>query len=71
MENVKVIKDFGSFGDGEWQKHLTLCSWFDREPVYDLRTWNSDMSKCGKGITLNDAELFDLLGYIEEALGGK
>lgn len=70
LENVKVIKDFGSFGEGEWQKHLTLTSWFGREPKYDIRPWKDDMSKYGKGITLDDGELFDLLSLIEDALEG-
>lgn len=62
----KVVKDFGAFGDGKWQKHLTLTSWNDGEAKYDIRPWNDDMSKCGKGITLDDAELFDLQRLIEK-----
>ena len=27
------------------------------------------MTKCGKGVVLEDSELFDLLGLIEDALG--
>lgn len=69
MENLVVYKDFGSFGDGNWQKHLTLCSWFGKEPKLDIRPWNSDMTKYGKGITIDDAEAFDLISLLEEALG--
>lgn len=65
LENVTVYKDFGSFGDGAWQKHLTLCSWYGAEPKYDIRPWNQDMSKYGKGITLADSELLDLQDLIE------
>lgn len=64
----QVIKDFGSFGEGKWQKHLTLTKWGNNDPKYDLRSWNEDMTKCGKGVTLTDSELFDLLGMIEDAL---
>lgn len=67
-KSFEVIKDFGGFGEGKWQTHLTLCKWFDNEPKYDIRPWNEDMSKCGKGVTLDSSELFDLLGLIEEAL---
>lgn len=67
----KVIKDFGAFGEGKWQKHLTLTKWGDNAPKYDIRPWNDDFSDMGKGITLDDGELFDLLGLIEEALDGK
>ena len=69
LENVKVLKDFGSFGDGNWQKHLTLCSWFGKDPKYDIRAWNEDMTKYGKGITLDDGELLDLSDLINNALG--
>lgn len=68
LENVTVYEDLGSFGDGKWQKHLTITSWYGREPKYDLRTWNSDMTKYGKGITLDDADLFDLMNLLEEVL---
>lgn len=68
LDNVTVYKDYGSFGDGKWQKHLTLSSWYGGEPKYDLRAWNEDMSKYGKGITLTDSDLYDLLNLIEDAL---
>ena len=54
LENVTIYKDFGSFGEGAWQKHLTLASWFGKEAKYDLRPWNSDMTKCGKGVSLDE-----------------
>lgn len=67
-KSFEVVKDFGAFGEGKWQKHLTLTSWFGNEPKYDIRPWSPDMTKPGTGITLNDGELFDLLGLIEDAL---
>ena len=67
-----IVKDFGAFGDGSWQKHLTLIKWGDSNvPKYDIRPWNDDMTDMGKGITLDDAELFDLMTLIEEALDDK
>lgn len=70
LENVKIYKDFGAFGDGKWQKHLTLVSWFDKEPKYDLRPWNEDMTKFGKGISLDSSDLYDLMVLLENTLGG-
>ena len=43
-----------------WTKELNLVSWHDREPVYDIRTWNADHSKYGKGVTLTAGELMTL-----------
>ena len=67
----EVIKDYGSFGEGKWEKHLTKISWYGNEAKYDLRPWNPDMTKPGRGITFDDGELFDLMGIIENALGSE
>lgn len=40
-----------------WTKELNKVSWNEREPKYDLREWNSDHSRMGKGITLTDEEV--------------
>ena len=40
-----------------WAKELNKVSWNEREPKYDLREWNPDHSRMGKGITLTDEEV--------------
>lgn len=40
-----------------WTKELNKVSWNEREPKYDLREWNPDHSRMGKGITLTDEEV--------------
>jgi hypothetical protein len=40
-----------------WSKELNLISWNGKEPKYDLRDWDPDHAKMGKGITLNLDEL--------------
>ena len=40
-----------------WTKELNKVSWKEREPKYDLREWNPDHSRMGKGITLTDEEV--------------
>ena len=40
-----------------WTKELNKVSWNEREPKYDLREWNTDNSRMGKGITLTDEEV--------------
>ena len=40
-----------------WTKELNKVSWSEREPKYDLREWNPDHSRMGKGITLTDEEV--------------
>ena len=50
-----------------WTKELNQVSWEDREPVYDIRTWNADHSAYGKGVTLTPKEL-EVLGKAVAAL---
>lgn len=67
--SFEIVKDYGSFGEGKWSKHLAKIKWNGKEPKFDIRPWNEDMTKMGKGITLDDAEAFDLLSLLEDALG--
>lgn len=66
--SFNVVKDFGVIGDtgGKWQTHLALVSFNDKEPKYDIRQWNEDMSRMGKGVQLNDGQLYDLMCMIED-----
>ena len=41
-------------------KELHMVIWNDREPVYDLRTWNASHERMGKGITLSQDEIMTL-----------
>lgn len=49
-----------------WIKELNLVSWNDREPVYDIRTWREDHSRCGKGVTLTAGEMAALKQALAE-----
>lgn len=40
-----------------WTKELNLVSWNDREPKYDIREWDPEHKKMGKGITLSKDEI--------------
>lgn len=46
-----------------WTKELNKVSWNDREPKYDLREWNPDHTRMGKGITLTEEDI-DMLRRI-------
>ncbi|KAB3530046.1 YdbC family protein [Alkaliphilus serpentinus] len=51
-----------------WKKELNLISWNDREAKYDIRDWDTDHKKMGKGVTLSKDELKalkELLNRIE------
>jgi len=40
-----------------WKKELNLVSWNDRAPKYDIREWDPEHQKMGKGVTLNTEEV--------------
>lgn len=35
-----------------WTKELSLVSWNDNAPRYDIREWSPDHAKMGKGVIL-------------------
>ncbi|SCY88938.1 YdbC family protein [Alkaliphilus peptidifermentans] len=51
-----------------WNKELNLVSWNNRDPKYDIREWDPQHEKMGKGITLSKEELKalkDILNSVE------
>jgi hypothetical protein len=40
-----------------WKKELNLISWNEKEAKYDIRDWDSEHKKMGKGVTLTATEL--------------
>lgn len=72
MAEIKyeITKNFGVLSDSPkgWTKELNLVAWNNYPPKYDIREWDPEHLKMGKGITLNTAEikeLRDLLNNIE------
>jgi hypothetical protein len=49
-----------------WKKELNLISWNDKEAKYDLRDWDSEHKKMGKGVTLSAEELKKLRDILNE-----
>ena len=55
----EIVKKIGvlSESDKGWTKELNLVKWNDYSPKYDLRDWNEDHTRMGKGITLTEDEV--------------
>ncbi|MGO4886307.1 YdbC family protein [Anaerobacillus sp. MEB173] len=49
-----------------WKKELNLISWNGRQPKYDLRDWDPDHTKMGKGMTFSKEELIQLKKLLNE-----
>ena len=63
----EITKELGVISENAkgWTRELNLVSWNEREPVYDIRVWQEDHEKLGKGITLTAEELKNLKKLLE------
>lgn len=54
MKEYIIHKHIGNLSqiNNGWIKELNFISWGNREPVYDIRTWDSQHTKYGNGVTL-------------------
>ncbi|WP_270646425.1 YdbC family protein [Paeniclostridium hominis] len=64
MAGIKfeIEENFGiiSNSSNRWSKELNLVSWNDRPAKFDIRDWDEDHQKMGKGITLSIDEVREL-----------
>ncbi len=51
-----------------WSKELNVISWNDRPAKFDIRDWDPDHDKMGKGITLTREEMIALRDLLNEHL---
>ncbi len=65
FEIVKNIATLSTERSG-WTKELNLVSFNDAPPKYDLRTWDPDHLKMGKGVTISNEEMAILKEAIED-----
>ncbi|MCT8136787.1 hypothetical protein H1D32_02845 [Anaerobacillus sp. CMMVII] len=61
MAEIKyeILEQYGHISESAkgWKKELNLISWNERSAKYDLREWDPDHQKMGKGLTLSKEEL--------------
>ncbi len=59
MKEYKIlshIADLCELNNG-WKKELNVVQINNREPVYEIRSWNEDHTQMGDGVTLTLAEM--------------
>ena len=70
MSDIKfeIKQTIGALSESSkgWKKELNLVSWNDKEPKYDLRDWDPEHKKMGKGVTLSAEELKKLKDILNE-----
>ena len=66
----EILNDLGTISESTkgWSKKLTRIIWHEDEPKYDIRAWDSELKKMGKGITLTEKELRQLKELIDKEL---
>ena len=66
----EVIEDLGTIATkGKYALKLQYGKWNGGDAKYDLRQWNTETGKCGKGLTLGGTELealYEILKGIAE-----
>ncbi|WP_200416453.1 YdbC family protein [Virgibacillus salexigens] len=53
IEEIAVLHE----SQAGWTKELNIISWNGDEPKYDVRWWNPDKTRLGKGFTFTAEEL--------------
>lgn len=64
MADIKfeITRSLGVLSQGSkgWQKEINLVSWNERSPKIDIRDWDPNHEKMGKGVTLSPEEVKQL-----------
>ena len=63
-KNIAVL----STSKSGWTKEINLMSWNGREDKYDIREWDPEHEKCGKGIGLTKEEAVSLVKSLNKEL---
>lgn len=70
--SYEIIKEIGTIGSptaSGWSTRLNLISWNGGTPKLDIRSWNEDMTRMGKGVTFSKEDAKDLEVLLNSYLG--
>lgn len=67
FEIKEHIEDLSDANEKGWKIELNVVSWNGGEDKYDIRSWNFDHTKMGKGISLT----YDQIALLGSALFDK
>lgn len=56
VEHIGVISERIDFEGNKWSKEVNMVSWNGKAPKVDIREWNADHKKMGRGLTLTAKE---------------
>lgn len=49
-----------------WLKEVNLVSWNGNAPKIDIRDWDENHERCGKGITLTESEAREVMEILQK-----
>lgn len=64
-EIVSHIGSLASNANG-WKKEVNIVSWNGRQPRLDIRDWNADHSRMGRGASLSRPECENLVSLLKD-----
>ena len=72
MKKYVIVEHIGNLSkpNNGWTKELNIISWSNREPVYDIKNWNSDHTEYGDRIPITSnqmallKELLELISHL-------
>ena len=70
--SYEIIEEIGQVGKptaSGWSTRLNLISWNGGSPKLDIRSWNEDMSRMGKGVSFSKEDAKDLVILLNSYLG--
>ena len=67
MVEFKIVQRIAVIGEKNngWKLELNRVKWNNLAEKLDLRTWNEDHTRCGKGITFSEEEAATLCAVLE------
>lgn len=68
MKKYVIYRHIGEISklNNGWAKELNFISWSNREPVYDIRTWNENHTQYGKGVTITLKQMDTLKSLLNQ-----
>lgn len=70
MAEIKyeIVESLGVISESNkgWTKELNLVAWNNYAPKYDIREWDPDHEKMGKGLTFTKDEMIELKRLIDK-----
>lgn len=67
--DVRVIEHIATLSTGKWNMELNLVEWCNNgKESYDIRSWNEDHTRCGKGVSLSKEEAIALRDALNSAM---